>query len=76
MTLWIFDTDCLSLFQADNPQIIDRVRRTPPTQLATTIITVEEQMQGRLNLVRRAENNRKLGICYGYFQNTFEPETS
>jgi tRNA(fMet)-specific endonuclease VapC len=72
VTLWIFDTDCLSLFQADNPQILDRVRRTPPTQLATTIVTVEEQMRGRLNLVRRAENTRKLGVCYGYLQNTFE----
>jgi tRNA(fMet)-specific endonuclease VapC len=72
VTLWIFDTDCLSLFQADNSQILDRVRRTPPTQLATTIITVEEQMRGRLNLVRRAENTRKLGVCYGYLQNTFE----
>jgi tRNA(fMet)-specific endonuclease VapC len=72
VTLWIFDTDCLSLFQSDNPQILDRVRRTSPTQLATTIVTVEEQMRGRLNLVRRAENTRKLGICYGYLQETFE----
>lgn len=37
MPRWILDTDCLTLFQMKNTAMIDRIQRTPPEQLATTI---------------------------------------
>jgi tRNA(fMet)-specific endonuclease VapC len=58
--LWILDTDCLSLFQNGQIQLVDQVDRLPFEQISTTVITAEEQIRGRLNFVRRAENQRKL----------------
>lgn len=71
MNLWILDTDCLSLFHNGNLAIRNRVLRTPPQQIATTIITAEEQIRGRLNLVRRAETGRNLSNAYRHFQEAF-----
>jgi tRNA(fMet)-specific endonuclease VapC len=71
VNLWILDTDCLSLFHNGNVIIRNRILRTPPQQIATTIVTAEEQIRGRLNLVRRAENGRNLSNAYGHFQEAF-----
>ncbi len=62
--LWILDTDCLSLFQNGQIQLVNRLDRLPFEQISTTVITAEEQIRGRLNLVRRAENQRKLSRNY------------
>jgi tRNA(fMet)-specific endonuclease VapC len=69
--LWIFDTDCLTLFHHGNLNIRNRVLRTPPEQISTTIVTAEEQIRGRLNIVRRAENGRNLSEAYCHFQESF-----
>jgi tRNA(fMet)-specific endonuclease VapC len=63
--LWILDTDCLTLFQTGDRYVKARVLGMPPAQLATTIITTEEQLRGRLSVVRRAETQRKLSGAYG-----------
>jgi tRNA(fMet)-specific endonuclease VapC len=55
MSLYVLDTDHVSLFQRDHPQVTAKVRTTPPDSLAITIITAEEQLRGRLNQVRRAQ---------------------
>ncbi len=62
--LWIFDTDCLSLFQNGQAKLVNRLDRLPFEQISTTVITAEEQIRGRLNLVQRAENQRKLSSTY------------
>jgi tRNA(fMet)-specific endonuclease VapC len=66
--LWILDTDCLSLFQTGNAQLVNRIDQLPFEQISTTVITAEEQMRGRLNIVRRAENQRKLSGAYGFLR--------
>jgi tRNA(fMet)-specific endonuclease VapC len=68
MPLWILDTDCLTLFQIRNAAILDRVQRIPPEQLATTIVSAEEQLRGRLLIVRRSENQQKLSRAYSHLQ--------
>jgi hypothetical protein len=47
----ILDTDHLSLLQRRDAAVSARVLLTPAVELATTVITVEEQLRGRL--VRR-----------------------
>ena len=88
MSLWILDTDHVSLSQHFHPNIIRRSRLIPPELLFTTIITVEEQMKGWLNAIRQASPNpgsSKLVWAYeglkdavGYFNVSnvlsFEPE--
>jgi tRNA(fMet)-specific endonuclease VapC len=68
--LWILDTDCLSLFQNGQAQLVARVDRLSFEQISTTVITAEEQIRGRLNFVRRAENQRKLSNAYAFLRET------
>ena len=50
--MFILDTDHLSLFQRRDPHVTARVLATSALELATTVITVEEQVRGRLERVR------------------------
>jgi len=43
--MYILDTDHVSLFQRNDPPVTARVLATPPLELATTVVTVEN---GRL----------------------------
>jgi len=51
--LYVLDTDHVSLFQREHPQVVSKIRETPPALLAVTIITVEEQLRGRLAQIKR-----------------------
>ncbi|MBI3951536.1 MAG: hypothetical protein HY314_13880 [Acidobacteria bacterium] len=62
--MFILDTNHVSLFQRNNPHVSARVLATPPLELATTIITVEEQVRGRLDRVRRARSDKQIVRAY------------
>jgi tRNA(fMet)-specific endonuclease VapC len=64
MTLWILDTDHVSLFQTGHPLVTERVQSIDPNPIAVTIVTVEEQMYGRLNRIRRAKSTDELRLAY------------
>lgn len=64
MTLWVLDTDHLSFFQNNHPVVKERVNALDPEEVAVTIITVEEQMYGRLNRIRRANSADELMTAY------------
>jgi tRNA(fMet)-specific endonuclease VapC len=64
MTLWILDTDHVSLFQTGNHLVTQRVGASDPATIAVTIVTVEEQMYGRLNRIRRAKSTEDLKLAY------------
>jgi tRNA(fMet)-specific endonuclease VapC len=72
MTLWILDTDHVSLFQTGHPLITQRVQSIDPNALAVTIVTVEEQMYGRLNRIRRAKSTDDLRLAYTNLNQTLE----
>lgn len=52
------DTDHVSLFQRSYPSVVSHVNATDPLALAITMITVEEQLRGWLNEIRRASGSR------------------
>lgn len=54
-SLYILDTDHLSLLQRGHPLVLARLASIPVAQRAVTIITVDEQLQGRLAVIRRAK---------------------
>jgi tRNA(fMet)-specific endonuclease VapC len=52
--------------------VAQRVNRIPSEQLATTVITLEEQMYGRLNRIRRANSQSALVSAYTQIRETLE----
>ncbi|MBD0264213.1 MAG: type II toxin-antitoxin system VapC family toxin [Tolypothrix sp. Co-bin9] len=57
MKLCILDTDHISLFQREHPVVTKRVNQANPKQIATTIITVEEQIRGRLAQIKKSSSD-------------------
>ena len=65
MTLWILDTDHLSLLLRKEPLVVQNFNRFNREDIAITIITVEEAMRGRLNYIKRASSRDKIILAYG-----------
>ncbi|MGK7896027.1 MAG: type II toxin-antitoxin system VapC family toxin [Xenococcus sp. (in: cyanobacteria)] len=65
MSLWILDTDHLSLLQRGHPNIGKKITTINPQEIAITIISAEEQIRGRLSIIRRANAKDKLVLAYG-----------
>ena len=64
MNLCVLDTDHVSLFQRGDPYVAANALTIPPDLLAVTIITVEEQLRGRLNQIRKAGPGARLVQAY------------
>ncbi|MBD2455511.1 type II toxin-antitoxin system VapC family toxin [Nostoc sp. FACHB-87] len=71
MSLWILDTDSVSLFQNGHPLVSQRVSQIAPDNIAVTIITFEEQIRGRFNVIRQTNSLDKLVIAYSKLQATY-----
>jgi tRNA(fMet)-specific endonuclease VapC len=72
MTLWILDTDHLSLLQRGHSIVEQRIRNISVDDIAMTIISAEEQLYGRLNLIRRAKSPETLMSAYQWLQETLD----
>lgn len=75
MTLWVLDTDSLSLLERGNPKIQDRLRQVSTDSVAISIVTAEEKMKGRLaaiNSLSGIERVDRLAIAYGSLQSSIE----
>lgn len=70
MTHYILDTDHVSLSQREHPIVLQRMATIGNNHLATTVITVEEQIQGRFAVIKRAISGEKLVWAYQDLQNT------
>ncbi len=64
MSLWILDTDIITLFQTQNPLIKQRIDRVKSEDIAVTVITVEEQMRGWLDVIRQSSEAKRLKWGY------------
>ena len=51
---YILDTDHVSLLQRGHPQVVANLARIDLANRAVTVVTVAEQIQGRLAVIRRA----------------------
>ena len=52
--IFLLDTDHVSLSQRGHPLVSARIQAAGPTQLAISVITVEEQLRGWLAAIRNA----------------------
>jgi hypothetical protein len=55
MSLFVFDTDMLTLLEVAHPVVAKKVRSVPANELAVTVATVEEKLTGWYALIRRAK---------------------
>ncbi len=68
--MYILDTDHVSLFQRSHLAVVANILKMPADKLATTIITVEEQLRGRLSMIRKAGNNEGIVLAYTNLSST------
>jgi tRNA(fMet)-specific endonuclease VapC len=71
LSLWILDTDHVSLFQRGHPQIVKRLAEVAPADISITVITLEEQIRGRFDMIRRAASPSELILAYRNLHTTF-----
>ena len=64
MSLYVLDTDILSLFQRGHPVVCQHVAARAPTDLTITVITVEEQLSGWYGLLRSTSRRDQLALVY------------
>jgi tRNA(fMet)-specific endonuclease VapC len=70
MTIYVFDTDHLSLYARSHPPLIARLNSSQ-ISLVTTAVNAEEQVRGRLAQVSVAKDGSQL-IAYQLFIETLE----
>jgi tRNA(fMet)-specific endonuclease VapC len=69
MSLYVLDTDHLSLYRYGHPEVSAHIEATPADQLAVTIITIEEQLRAWYTQIRRARDRDQLAHAYqGLFE--------
>ena len=73
MILYALDTDHLSLILRGHPKIRERLTAVSPEEVAITIITVEEQLRGRLAQVSKASTGDARSIAYRYLHKAINP---
>jgi tRNA(fMet)-specific endonuclease VapC len=71
VTLYILDTDHISLQQHSHPAVLQRLQALgEDDSVAVTVITVEEQIRGRLEIIRRHATSPLQALAYAAFQQT------
>jgi tRNA(fMet)-specific endonuclease VapC len=64
MTLHVLDTDTLSLLQRGHPSVVQRCAAKPSGELAITVISVEEQLSGRLRFIGKVRKPDDVNRAY------------
>lgn len=64
MSLYVLDTDHLTLLRKGQAEVVSRVAATPQTDIAITIISIEEQFRGWFTQVRKARDAARLARAY------------
>jgi tRNA(fMet)-specific endonuclease VapC len=67
MSLYILDTDILTLAQQSHPLVLQRVWSHAPSEVVTTILSIQEQLDGWHGHVNRARTAKKLAEVYKRF---------
>ncbi len=67
--MYVFDTDHISLYGRDFPAIVERVTFTQ-TPLITTVVTVEEQIRGRMKQLAETKTDTTRSQVYEWLTET------
>ncbi len=64
MTLYVLDTDHVSLAQRRHPSVLRRLTSRHAREITVTVVTAEEQLRGWLKAIRRAKDRERLLWAY------------
>lgn len=64
MPLYLLDTDITSLLRESHPEVSTRVDAVTPTDVAVTVVTVEEQLTGWYTYLRQARRPEQIERAY------------
>lgn len=70
--MYMLDTDHATLYQQGHPTLGQRLERLQPNLLATSVITYDEQVSGRLAIVHKARNPQERIVAYHWLQRTLQ----
>jgi tRNA(fMet)-specific endonuclease VapC len=60
VSIYILDTNIVTLLQHENNQIIQHIRAIDSSSIFVTTITLEEQLKGRLAIINKCNSNQNL----------------
>jgi tRNA(fMet)-specific endonuclease VapC len=64
MSLYVLDTDILTLYRQGDATVCQNVAAHPPSELAITVMSVDECMSGWFRLLRQATRSDQLIYAY------------
>lgn len=64
MSLYLFDTDLLTLYSIGHPRVCERASAHRPEELVTSVLTVEELLTGWYTVLRQAKDDQQLASAY------------
>jgi hypothetical protein len=70
MSLFVLDTDHLTLDYHGDPIVVQRVETRPPTESAISVLSIDEQLTGRYTLTRLEWTPNTVALDRGVFVNT------
>jgi tRNA(fMet)-specific endonuclease VapC len=73
MSLFLLDTDILSLVEQGHPVVLHHVNSHPIADLTVSAISIQEQMQGFQAAVTRARDHQQLALAYDRLVNRLLP---
>ena len=73
MSLYVLDTDTLTLWLSGHPHVVSRVASTEDDRLSVSVVTVEECLSGWYAQIRKsARDDIRLARAYRSLQDTVE----
>ncbi|MEN9520419.1 MAG: hypothetical protein RLZZ381_3007 [Cyanobacteriota bacterium] len=72
--MYLLDTSIVSNFLSERrfyPQLTAKILSQPPELIFTSIITVEEILQGALASVQKTKRKPEIAVAYQYFEELF-----
>src|SRR5437868_6436982 len=64
MSLFVLDTDTLTLFEREHATVVARIAEHSPSEIAISVVTVEEQLSGWYTQLRQAKRPERLAWAY------------
>jgi tRNA(fMet)-specific endonuclease VapC len=72
MSLYVLDTDTLTLWLRGHAHVGERVAAHDRFELCTTIVNIEEMLTGWYTQIRRAKSDQQIARAYASLQRTLQ----